>query len=71
VVVKKAKGRPDAELMPYEEARIEIENAAKHAMQRLQEMKPFPMRAEYRFELRFQDRFQAENCERLPRLDPA
>ena len=35
VVVKKAKGRPDAELMPYEEARVNIENTAKRAMQRL------------------------------------
>jgi D-aminopeptidase len=68
VVVKKAKGRPDAELMPYEEVRIDIENAAKRAMQRLREMKPFPMRAEYRFELRFQDRFQAEIANAYPGL---
>lgn len=68
VVVKKAAGRRAAELLRPEQTRIEIENAARRAMSRFNEIAPLAAKPEYTFEMKFQNRAQADIAAQYPGL---
>jgi hypothetical protein len=68
-LVKRAKGRADAELLPLRDAQANIERAAKRAIEKLDRFKPFPVASEYRFEISFQNRAQANRAALYPSLE--
>lgn len=70
-MVKRAKGRGDAELLPLEEAHRAIEQAARRAIENLPKMKAFPLAPEFRFEIGFQNREQADRAANIPGLTRA
>ena len=67
-LVKRARGRADANLMPEPEAWSNIERAARRAIAKLPEFKPFPVEREYRFEHSFQNKAQTDRAAVYPGL---
>ena len=67
-LVKRAKGRADAELLPLETAHANIERAAKQAMEKRARFKPFTVAQAYRFEMSFQNKAQTDRAANYPDL---
>jgi D-amino peptidase len=67
-LVKRAKGRADADLLPLPEAHGNIESAARKAMQKLAQYKAYPVAREYRWEMSFQTPGQADRAANYPGL---
>jgi D-amino peptidase len=58
-VVKRARGRANAELIPQETVGAEIERAARRAIEKLATFTAYKVAPEYRFEVRYQNARQA------------
>lgn len=67
-LVKRAKGRADADLLPLNEAHANIENAAKRAVEKLAQFKPYPVTREYKWEMSFQTPGQTDRAANYPGL---
>ena len=67
-LVKRAKGRADADLLPLPEAHANIEGAAKRAVQKLAQFKPYPVSREYKWEMSFQTPGQTDRAANYPGL---
>lgn len=71
-VVKRARGRADADLIPQPEVQASIERAAKAAIEKVASFKPYEVAPEYRFEMGYQNTRQADLAGAIPgttRLD--
>jgi D-amino peptidase len=67
-LVKRARGRADADLLPLAEAHANIENAAKRAVRKLAQFRPYPVAREYRWEMSFQTPAQTDRAANYPGL---
>jgi len=65
-VVKRARGKANAELIPQAEVRAAIERAAKAAIEKLGSFSPYAVAASYRFEMGYQDIRQADLAGAIP-----
>lgn len=73
-VVKHAKGRADAELIPQPDVQAAIEKAARAAMAKLSTFRPYKVEASYRFEIGYWNARQTELALAIPgteRVDSA
>lgn len=68
-LVKRARGRASAELLSQDEAHANIENAARRAIAKLDQFKPYPVASEYKFEMSFQNEAQADLAALYPGLN--
>ncbi len=67
-LVKTAKGKTDADFLPYEEALQQIEEAAYNAMKRIDEIPPFTLDPPYKMEFSFQTKSQTDIAANYPGL---
>jgi D-aminopeptidase len=67
-LVKTAKGRASAEVLPEEKAWSNIEAAAKRAIQKLSSFKPFQVAPEYKWEIGWQNERQTAMAMNYPGL---
>jgi D-amino peptidase len=65
-VVKRAKGRADAELIPQAAVQAAIEKAARAAVGKLSSFKPYPVAPSYRFEVGYWNARQTELALSIP-----
>lgn len=65
-VVKRARGKANAELIPQPEVRASIERAAKAAIEKLGTFPPYALAASYRFEMGYQNIRQADLASAIP-----
>jgi D-amino peptidase len=71
-VVKRAKSRAVAEVLPQSLVQVAIETAARAAIEKLGSYRPYPVAPSYRFEIRYQNVQQADLAGAVPgseRLD--
>lgn len=61
-LVKRARGRAHADLLPLAEARANVEAAARRAVAKIRTVRPFPVEPRFEWELGFQNAAQAERA---------
>ena len=65
-VVKRARGRANADLVPQPEVQAGIERAAKAAIEKVASFRPYEVAPEYRFEMGYQNTRQADLAGSIP-----
>jgi D-amino peptidase len=67
-LVKRAKGRGSADLLPLAEARSNIEEAARRGLERMSTVRAFPKKDTYQWQIAFQNEAQADRAANYPGL---
>lgn len=65
-LVKKARGRAHADLLPLETAHQNVEAAARRAVAKIKSIRPLPVEPQFEWELGFQNSMQADRASNFP-----